>query len=71
MQAECATNQLYDPCSSFSVLELQRTYIAEIVYLIAKVYIESARSILSFNVLKTLEQSILMSTCSEQAHNKE
>ena len=29
------------------------------------------RSILTFKVLKTLEQSILMRTCSEQAHNKE
>lgn len=41
MQAECATNQLYDPCSSFSGLELRRTYFAEIVYSIAEVYIES------------------------------
>lgn len=71
MQAERATNQLYDPCSSFSVLQLQRTYFAEIVYLIAEVYIESVRSILSFQVLKTPAQPILMSTCSEQAHNKE
>lgn len=29
------------------------------------------RSSLSFKVLKTLEQSILMRICSEQAHNKE
>lgn len=41
MQAECVTNQLYDPCSSFSVLKLQRTYFAETVYSIAEVYIES------------------------------
>lgn len=41
MHAECATNQLYDPCSSFSALKLQRTYFAEIVYSIAEVYIES------------------------------
>lgn len=41
MQAEWATNQLYDPCSNFSELELQRTYFAEIAYSIAEVYIES------------------------------
>lgn len=41
MQAECATNQLYDPWSSFSGHELQRTYFAEIVYSIAEVYTES------------------------------
>lgn len=40
MQAECATHQFYDPCSSFSGLELQRTYFAEIVYSIGDVYIE-------------------------------
>lgn len=41
MQAEGATNQLYDPCISFSGLELENTYFAEIVYSVAEVYTES------------------------------
>lgn len=41
MQAEGATNHLYDPCISFSGLELQNTHFAEIVYLVAEVYKES------------------------------
>jgi hypothetical protein len=58
MQAECATNQLYDPCSSFSGLKLQRIYFPEIIYLIAKVYMNVFRSIISYKVLKILEKSI-------------